>query len=275
MRKSAPNLRAARDLDSLPVGSKPECRPSSSNGTAISKTESATSAPKSQKSLSRKISSTFRSRRSVSEKHEQTQEQPAAGSSNSRIRSLSLGRLRSLKSTRKSQRPVTQETATSGNQTANQSSTRGQKLKEQLSHYFKSDGVIDAWEVSNNKDKNDLQIPQQKKKSSPLSTFRPRPLTIRSFSENRATEKPVRPWGTETKTPKQPPAPKDDSKRRSTWKQGVSEELEFNTYWLKPHHHDAPPKIPILSFPLGLKEEPEEENEVNDTKPDLTTAKSL
>lgn len=256
-RKSVPNLRAANESDSNHPAAESACRSMSLGGAADDNSHSGASAARSEKSLSKRFARSFRARRSISEKVATAQDQPVAASSSLKTRSVSLDRLKFISMNRKSRRQTMLESAAlPEKQISSQSSTPGQNLRDQLSHYFKSDGAIDAWETSHNKDRKNFRFPSSRKKDWPLSMFRAKPPNTLHPPDEQSYGTEICPaelCGTEIDPPSQAPVFGDNLGRQMTWKQEEPDDL--NTYWLKPTNHNTSPRMPVFSFPSILGED--------------------
>ena len=111
----------------------------------------------------------------------------------------------SIKSKRsKTQQASHQETAL-GNQHTPYNSTRGQKLKDQLLHYFRStDSVVDTWAGSNARS-HDHETSKRKKNNN-------RPLSIPSSKNGLHHHVPEEVYGAESRPPDRQPRGSEDGR---------------------------------------------------------------
>ncbi|OJJ35724.1 hypothetical protein ASPWEDRAFT_110312 [Aspergillus wentii DTO 134E9] len=246
-RKSVTDLRTINESKGCGMDAESPSRAKSVNHTTHN-AGSNTVVPKLQRNLSRKISMSMLPKRSVNDKFEAVQNRPATAPSRTlKSRSVSLEQLKSLRTNRKTQKKTVLESPMFHQpepHSATHSSTRQEKIKDQLSHYFKSDRVIDAWESTARNEEMNCHQSAQKKKDWPLSIFRAKSSNaLHGPGGNRTT------------------ALEQDLQRQMTWLQEESEALK--TYSLKPKC-DVAPRIHIFSVDAAFSEEEEEYNDDKD-----------
>ncbi|BDD63794.1 hypothetical protein MAP00_008655 [Monascus purpureus] len=249
MSKSVTDLRIARELSDIHLREKQHAHRSMSLNDAANDSAGFPATTKSSRSISGRFSRTFRTKRSESEKLELVENRPVSTSHDVKTRGISLDRLKSIQMNRKSQRPESMAPQENGHTT--QGSARRQKLRDQLSYYFKSDGVIDAWETSNENARRSSRFPSAKKKDWPRSIFRTKDSNaLHAPTDVYGTKSfPAELSGTETDMLNHPAVLEDSPAKQMNWMPGKSDVL--HTYWLKPND-SSPPRLPVFSVPSIL-----------------------
>ncbi|PYH90680.1 hypothetical protein BO71DRAFT_333982 [Aspergillus ellipticus CBS 707.79] len=231
--KSVPNLRAARTQDEHKIDAKGRGRANSANGPSDGLDSEGIILR-----LRRLSRPRLKMKGSASDNTDQTATRPStAPSRTSKARSVSLEQLKPPPKNRKEQPQGAQESFLLSQEecsTTSQTLLRRETMKNQLLQYFKSDRVIDAWECTTQKERENPPS-SQPKKDGPWSKF----CTDLSCKTDASMKLGTNIIAT-------------DSKGNMDWLQEGPELM--NTYSLKPKR-DVDPRIHIHSVQLDPTQE--------------------
>lgn len=248
--ESVPNFRAAKKSDSETAATGSFGRARSANEAADTEAHPDSAVPRIQKSLSRKISRAVLPKRSVSDNRETAETRSTVQRPKSpRSRSASSAQSRAQYANKNTPVPEAPSVPSAENPIPPRPSTRQETMKDQITHFFKTDRVADAWENTEKQGKRLLRRSSLKRMDGPLSIFRPR-----SSAALRTSQRPQT-------------ASFENDLGRQMWLQEETQSL--STYSLKPKREFAP-RIHVLS----VTEELEEDEEANDDNTrEIETAK--